>query len=95
MLARLLSLPLMRQSSGRRRLMALLVVRTSHKLVLVRLDVVLEGLVVFHGDGMMTSYLLHVITKLQLYSCFAEALPKAQAFGYFPIGILTSLNQTY
>jgi hypothetical protein len=41
--------------------MALLVVRTSHKLVLVGLDVVLEGLVMFHGDGTMTSYLSHVI----------------------------------
>jgi hypothetical protein len=74
--------------------MALLVVRTSHKLVLVGLDVVLEGLVAFHGDGMMTSYWSHVIAKLQLYSCFADVLPKAQAFGYFPIGILTS-NRTY
>jgi hypothetical protein len=74
MLARLLSLPLMRQSSGRRRLMALLVVRTSHRLVLVGLDVVLEGLVVFHGDGTMTSYWSHVIAKLQLYSCFADVL---------------------
>jgi hypothetical protein len=52
--------------------MVLLVVRTSHKLVLVGLDVVLEGLVMFHCDGTMTSYLSHVITKLQLYSCFAE-----------------------
>jgi hypothetical protein len=75
--------------------MALLVVRTSHKLVLVRLDVVLEGLVAFHGDGTMTSYMSHMIAKLQLYSCFAEALLKAQAFGYFPIGILTSPNRTY
>jgi hypothetical protein len=75
--------------------MALLVVRTSHKLVLIGLDVVLEGLVAFHGDGTMTSYWSHVITKLQLYSCFADVLPKAQAFSYFPIGILTSLNRTY
>ena len=75
--------------------MALLVVRTSHKLVLVGLDVVLEGLVAFRGDGTMTSYLSHVIAKLQLYSCFADALPEAQAFGYFPIGILTSPNRTY
>jgi hypothetical protein len=75
--------------------MALLVVRTSHKLVLIRLDVVLEGLVAFHGDGTMTSYWSHVIAKLQLYSCFADVLPKAQAFGYFPIGILTSPNRTY
>jgi hypothetical protein len=75
--------------------MALLVVRTSHKLVLVGLDVVLEGLVAFHGDGTMTSYWSHVIAKLQLYSCFADVLPKAQAFGYFLIGILTSPNQTY
>jgi hypothetical protein len=94
-LAWLLSLPLMRQSSGRRRLMVLLVVRTSHKLVLVGLDVVLEGLVTFHGDGTMTSYWSHVIANLQLYSCFADVLPKAQAFGYFPIGILTSPNRTY
>jgi len=56
--------------------MALLVVRTSHKLVLIRLDVVLEGLVAFHGDGTMTNYLLHVIAKLQLYSCFANILPR-------------------
>jgi hypothetical protein len=56
--------------------MALLVVRTSHKLVLVRLNVVLEGLVMFHGDGMTTSYLSHVIAKLQLYSCFADVLPR-------------------
>ena len=56
--------------------MALLVVRTSHKLVLIRLDVVLEGLVTFHCDGTMTSYLLHVIAKLQLYSCFADVLPR-------------------
>jgi len=76
MLARLLSLPLMRQSLGRRRLMALLVVRTSHRLVLVGLDVVLEGLVAFHGDGTMTSYWSHVIATLQLYSCFANVLPK-------------------
>jgi len=84
-LARLLSLPLM----------AMLVVRTSHRLVLVRLDVVLEGLVTFHCGGMMTSSIQHVITNLQLYSCFADILPKAQAFGYFPIGILTILNRTY
>jgi hypothetical protein len=71
------------------------VVRTSHKLVLIRLDVVLEGLVVFHGDGTMTSYWSHVIAKLQLYSCFANVLLKAQAFSYFLIGILTSLNRTY
>jgi len=75
--------------------MVLLVVRTSHKLVLVGLDVVLEGLVTFHGDGTMTSYWSHVIANLQLYSCFADVLPKAQAFGYFPIGILTSPNRTY
>jgi hypothetical protein len=56
--------------------MALLVVRTSHKLVLVRLNVVLEGLVAFHGDGTMTSYLSYVIAKLQLYSCFADVLPR-------------------
>jgi hypothetical protein len=56
--------------------MALLVVRTSHKLVLVGLDVVLEGLVAFHGDGTMTSYWLHVIARLQLYSCFADVLPR-------------------
>ena len=56
--------------------MVLLVVRTSHKLVLVRLDVVLEGLVAFHGDGTMTSYMSHVIAKLQLYSCFADVLPR-------------------
>jgi len=52
--------------------MATLVVRTSHGLVLVRLDVVLEGFVAFHGDGMMTRGMQHVITKLQLYSCFAK-----------------------
>jgi hypothetical protein len=52
--------------------MALLVVRTSNKLVLVGLDVVLESLVAFHCDGTMTSYWSHVIAKLQLYSCFAE-----------------------
>jgi hypothetical protein len=56
--------------------MVLLVVRTSHKLVLIGLDVVLEGLVAFHGDGTMTSYLLHVIAKLQLYNCFADVLPR-------------------
>jgi len=55
MLAVLLSLPLVRQSSVRQHLMATLVVRTSHGLVLIGLDVVLEGLVVFHGGGMMTS----------------------------------------
>ena len=54
MLALLLSLPLM----------ALLVVRTSHRLVLVGLDVVLEALVAFHGGGMMTSCMQHVIAKL-------------------------------
>jgi hypothetical protein len=74
MLAQLLSLPLMRQSSGRQCLMAILVVRTSHRLVLVGLDVVLEGPVEFHGYGMMTSYMQHVIAKLQLYSCFADVL---------------------
>jgi hypothetical protein len=56
--------------------MALLVVRTSHRLVLVGLDVVLEGPVAFHGDGTMTSYMQHVIAKLQLYSCFADVLPR-------------------
>jgi hypothetical protein len=60
MLAQLLSLPLIRQSSGRRHLMAMLVVRTSLWLVLVGLDVVLECLVVFHGGGTMTSYMQHV-----------------------------------
>jgi len=55
MLAGLLSLPLMRQPSGRRRLMAIVVVRTSHGLVLVGLDVVLQSLVTFHGGGTMTS----------------------------------------
>ena len=35
--------------------METLVVRTSHGLVLIGLDVVLEGLVVFHGGGIMTS----------------------------------------
>jgi hypothetical protein len=74
MLARLLSLPLMRQSSGQWHLMAMLVVRTSHRLVLVGLDVVLECLIVFHGGGMMTSSMQHVIAKLQLYSCFADVL---------------------
>jgi hypothetical protein len=54
--------------------MAMLVVRTSHRLVLVGLDVVLEGLVVFHGGGTMTSYRQHVIAKLQRYSCFADVL---------------------
>jgi hypothetical protein len=67
--------------------MAMLVVRTSHRLVLVGLDVVLECLAAFHGGGTMTSSMQHMIAK--------EALPKAQAFGYFPIGILTSLNRTY
>jgi len=66
MLALLLSLPLM----------ALLVVRTSHRLVLVGLNVVLEGLVAFHCDGTMTSYWSHVIATLQLYSCFADVLPR-------------------
>jgi hypothetical protein len=75
--------------------MAMLVVRTSHKVVLVGLDVVLEGLVAFHCGGTVTSSIQHVIAKLQLYSCLAEILPKAQAFGYFPIGILTSPNRTY
>ena len=56
--------------------MATLVVRTSHGLVLVGLDVVLEGFVAFHGDGMMTRGMQHVITKLQLYSCFADVLPR-------------------
>jgi len=56
--------------------MALLVMRTSHRLVLVGLDVVLEGPVMFHGDGMKTSYMQHVIAKLQLYSCFADVLPR-------------------
>jgi hypothetical protein len=54
--------------------MAMLVVRTSHRLVLVGLNVVLEGLVAFHGGGMMTSSMQYVIAKLQLYSCFAEIL---------------------
>jgi hypothetical protein len=75
-LARLLSLPLMRQSSGRQRLMVMLVVRTSHRLVLIGLDAVLECPVAFHGDGTMTSYMQHVIAKLQLYSCFADVLPR-------------------
>jgi hypothetical protein len=75
--------------------MAMLVVRTSHRLVLVGLNVVLEGLVAFHGGGTTTSSMQHVIAKLQLYSCFADILPKAQAFGYFPIGILTSPDWTY
>jgi hypothetical protein len=75
--------------------MAMLVVRTSHRLVLIRLDVVLECLVAFHCGGTMTSSIQHVITNLQLYSCFANILPKAQAFSYFLIGILTSPNQTY
>jgi hypothetical protein len=74
--------------------MAILVVRTSHGLVLIGLDVVLECLVTFHGGGTMTSVMQHVITKLQLYSCFAEVLPKVQTFGYFPIRIFTSLNWT-
>jgi hypothetical protein len=56
--------------------MAMLVVRTSLWLVLIRLDVVLEGLVVFHCGGMMTSSIQHVITNLQLYSCFADVLPR-------------------
>jgi hypothetical protein len=81
--------------------MAMLVVRTSLWLVLVRLDVVLEGLVVFHG-GMMTSSMQHVIAKLQLYSCFANVLPRfcqrprlsaASQFGYLlvRIGLINSL----
>jgi len=74
--------------------MATLVVRTSHGLVLVGLNVVLVCLVMFHGGGTMTSGMLHVIAKLQLYSCFAEVLPKVQAFGYFLIRILTSPNWT-
>jgi hypothetical protein len=74
--------------------MAIVVVRTSHGLVLVGLDVVLQSLVAFHGGGTMTSGMSHVIAKLQLYSCFAEVLPKAQAFGSFPIRILTSPNRT-
>jgi len=74
--------------------MVILVVRTSHGLVLVGLDVVLEGPVAFHGGGTMTSGIRHVIAKLQLYSCFAEVLLKVQAFGYFPIRILTSPNRT-
>jgi hypothetical protein len=52
--------------------MAMLVVRTSHRLVLIRLDVVLECLVVFNCGGMMTSSIQHVIANLQLYSCFAN-----------------------
>jgi len=75
-------------------LMATLVVRTSHGLVLVGLEVVLEGPVAFHCGGTMTSGMLHVIAKLQLYSCFAKALPTVQAFGYFLIRILTSPNWT-
>jgi hypothetical protein len=78
----------------RRCLMATLVVRTSHGLVLVGLDVVLEGPVAFHCGGTMTSGMQHVIAKLQLYSCFAKVLLKVQAFGYFPIRILTSPNWT-
>jgi hypothetical protein len=52
--------------------MTTLVVGTSHGLVPIRLDVVLVGLVAFHGGGTMTSVMQHVIAKLQLYSCFAE-----------------------
>jgi hypothetical protein len=74
--------------------MATLVLRTSHGLVLVGLEVVLEGPVVFHCGGTMTSSMQHMIAKLQLYSCFAKVLPKVQAFSYFPIRILTSPNQT-
>jgi hypothetical protein len=75
--------------------MVMLVVRTSLWLVLVRLNVVLEGLVAFHCGGTMTSSIQHVIAKLQLYSCFADVLLKAQAFSYFLIGIPTSPNRTY
>ena len=78
----------------RRCLMVTLVVRTSDGLVLIRLKVVLEGPVMFHCGGMMTSGMQHVIAKLQLYSCFAKALPTVQAFGYFLIRILTSPNWT-
>jgi len=46
------------------------------------------------GGGTMTSGMLHVIAKLQLYSCFAEVLPKVQAFSYFLIRVLTSPNRT-
>ena len=74
--------------------MAILVVRTSHGLVLVGLNVVLVGLVVFHGGGTMTSGMSHMIAKLQLYSCFAEVFLKVQAFSYCPIWILTSPNRT-
>jgi hypothetical protein len=74
--------------------MMTMVVGTSHGLVPIRLDVVLAGLVVFHGGGTMTSVMQHMIAKLQLYSCFAEVLLKAQTFGYFPTRIPTSLNQT-
>jgi len=84
----------MRQPLGRQRLMATLVVRTSHGLVLIRLNVVFVCPVAFHCGGTMTSGMQHVIAKLQLYSCFAEVLLKVQAFGYFPIRILTSLNRT-
>jgi hypothetical protein len=56
--------------------MAMLVVRTSHRLVLIGLDVVLEGLVMFHCGGTMTSSMQHMITKLQLYSRFADVLPR-------------------
>jgi len=72
----------MRQSSVQQCLMATLVVRTSPWLVLIGLEVVLEGPVAFHCGGIMTSGMQHVIAKLQLYSCFAEVLPKVQAFGY-------------
>jgi len=84
----------MRQLSGQQRLMATLVVRTSHGLVLIGLEVVLVCPVAFHCGGTMTSGMQHMIAKLQLYSCFAEVLLKVQAFSYFQIRILTSLNQT-
>jgi hypothetical protein len=74
--------------------MTMLVVRTSHGLVLVGLDVVPVHLVTFHGGGTMTRVMQHVIVKLQLYSCFAKVLSKVQTFSYFPIRILTSPNQT-
>ena len=74
--------------------MATLVVRTSHGLVLIGLKVVLVRPVAFHCGGTMTSGMLYVIAKLQLYSCFAKALPTVQAFGFFLISILTSLNWT-
>jgi hypothetical protein len=93
-LAVLLSLPLMRQLLGRQHLMATLVVRTSHGLVLIGLKVVLVRPVAFHCGGTMTSGMQHMIAKLQLYSCFAEVLLKVQAFSYFQIRILISLNQT-